>query len=104
MASITVFPSRYYAQKNLFEILLDKPEIRLYCIYHSRLIWIQTDFRLYPNQSENGKYNLISGLFKKISKIFSVYTYFCELMFYINNNSSEITQHYCAPIILMYVL
>ena len=26
-----------------------------------QLIWIQTDFRLDPNQSENGKYNLISG-------------------------------------------
>ena len=26
-----------------------------------RLIWIQTDVRLDPNQSEIGKYNLISG-------------------------------------------
>ena len=26
-----------------------------------RLIWNQTDVRLVPNQSENGKYNLISG-------------------------------------------
>ena len=26
-----------------------------------RLIWIQMDVRLDPNQSENGKYNLISG-------------------------------------------
>ena len=26
-----------------------------------KLIWIQTDVRLDPNQSENGKYNLISG-------------------------------------------
>ena len=25
-----------------------------------RLIWNQTDVRLVPNQSENGKYNLIS--------------------------------------------
>jgi len=31
------------------------------CIYHIRLIWNQTDVRLVPNQSENGKYNLISG-------------------------------------------
>ena len=34
------------------------------------LIWIETDFRLVPNQSdqsENGIYNLISGWFKKIS-------------------------------------
>ena len=34
------------------------------------LIWIQTDVRLDPNQSENGKYNLISGWFNKIWKIF----------------------------------
>ena len=31
-----------------------------------RLIWIQTDVRLDPNQSENGKYNLISGWYNKI--------------------------------------
>ena len=31
-----------------------------------RLIWIQVDVRLDPNQSENGKYNLISGSFNKI--------------------------------------
>ena len=35
-----------------------------------RLTWIQTDFRLDLNQSENGKCNLISGWFNKISKIF----------------------------------
>ena len=34
------------------------------------MIWIQTDVRLDQNQSENGKYNLILGLFKKIWKIF----------------------------------
>ena len=33
-----------------------------------RLISIQTDVRLVPNQSENGKYNLISVWFYKISK------------------------------------
>ena len=32
----------------------------------------QTDVHLVPNQSENGKYNLISGSFNKISKDFSV--------------------------------
>ena len=31
-----------------------------------RLIWNQTDVRLDPNQSKDGKYNLISGLFDKI--------------------------------------
>ena len=35
-----------------------------------RLIWNQTDVRLVPNQLENGKYNLISVRFNKISKIF----------------------------------
>ena len=35
-----------------------------------RLIWIQTDIRLDPNQSENDKYNLISGWLNKISKRF----------------------------------
>ena len=35
-----------------------------------RLIWNQTDDRLVPNQSENGKYNLISVLFNKIQKRF----------------------------------
>ena len=39
-----------------------------------RLIWIQTDVRLDPNQSENGKYNLISGWFNKIKKLF-LYVY-----------------------------
>ena len=33
-----------------------------------RQIWIQTDVRLDPNQSENGKYNLTLGLFNQISK------------------------------------
>ena len=35
-----------------------------------RLIWNQTDVRSVPNQSENGKYNLISVWFNKIWKIF----------------------------------
>ena len=33
-----------------------------------KFIWIQMDVRLDPNQSENGKYNLISSLFNTISK------------------------------------
>ena len=33
-----------------------------------RLIWIQTNIRLDPNQTENSKYNLISVSFDKISK------------------------------------
>ena len=39
----------------------------------SRLIWNQPDVRLVPNQSENGKYNLISGWFKKISLFVTKY-------------------------------
>ena len=35
-----------------------------------RLIWNQTDVHLNPNQSENSKYNLISGWFNMISKRF----------------------------------
>ena len=35
-----------------------------------RLIWNQTDVRLVSNQSENGKYNQISGCFNKIWKRF----------------------------------
>ena len=39
------------------------------------LIWFQTEVRLDPNQSENGKYNLISVWFNKILKGFlCVYT------------------------------
>ena len=34
------------------------------------MIWNQTDVRSVPNQLENGKYNLISGCFNKISKRF----------------------------------
>ena len=35
-----------------------------------RLIWIQSDVRLNPNQSWNGKYNLISGWLNKILEMF----------------------------------
>ena len=38
------------------------------CIYHFSMK--QTDVRLFPNQSENGKYNLILVWFNKISKRF----------------------------------
>ena len=37
-----------------------------------RLIWNQMDVRLVPNQSENGKYHLISVWFNKISKELAV--------------------------------
>ena len=51
----------FYTKKNLFEILLNQPEIRY--IYHFSI-------DLDPNQSENGKYKLISGWFNKILKRF----------------------------------
>ena len=51
---------RLGTQRNPFKILLNQPEIRLYLTIF-RLIWIQTDFGLDPNQSENDRYNLISG-------------------------------------------
>ena len=51
---------RAYTQRNLFKIWLNQPEIRFYLPF--RLIWRnQTDLRLVANQSENGKYNMISG-------------------------------------------
>ena len=43
-----------YTQGIIFEILLNQPEIRLYLLFY-RFIWNQTDVRLDPNQSENGK-------------------------------------------------
>ena len=55
--------------RNHFEILFNQTKIRfLFTIFW--LIWNQTDVRLVPNQPENGKYNLISGWFNKISKWF----------------------------------
>ena len=45
-----------------------------------RLIWIQMDVCLVPNESENSKYNLISGLFIKISKIFLAAVADCRAM------------------------
>ena len=60
-----------YAQRNLFEILIDQIEIRLYLPFFD---WFgtangQCPFAI-PNQSGNGKYNQISVWFDKISKRF----------------------------------
>ena len=44
-----------HTQRNLFGILLNQPEIRLYSPFPP-LIWIQTEVRFDPYQSENGKY------------------------------------------------
>ena len=56
----------HYTQRHFFRnpIKLNWNQI-LYTIF--QLIWNQTDDRLVPNQSENGKDNLISGWFNKIS-------------------------------------
>ena len=56
-----------YTQRNLFKILLNQTEIRLYLPYSD---WFgaadgRSPFAV-PNQSGNGKYNLISGWFNKI--------------------------------------
>ena len=40
------------------------------CIYYFSIVLKQTEFRLVANESEIGKYNLISVRFEKISKIF----------------------------------
>ena len=62
---------RSYTLRNLFEILLNQPEIRLYL---PSFDWFGTanghcPFAV-PNQSENGEYNLISVWFNKILKKF----------------------------------
>ena len=55
--------------KNFFRNLIKSTWNKIvYTIF--RLIWYQTDVRLVPNKSENGKYNLISAWFNMISKTF----------------------------------
>ena len=51
-------------------------------------VWNQTNFRLVPNESENGKYNLILVWFNKISKHFSVCTYRLNLFLFSGGNST----------------
>jgi len=57
-----------HAEKSFRNIIKSTRNRIVFTIF--RLISNQTDIRLVPNQSENGKYNLISGWFNKISKIF----------------------------------
>ena len=52
-------------QRNLIKSTRNQIVFTMY-----RLIWNQTNVRLNPNQSEKGKYNLISVSFNKISKRF----------------------------------
>ena len=55
-----------------------------------RLIWIQTDDRLVPNQSVHGKYNLISVWFNKISKSFLCYRTFWHILHILLRNIGNI--------------
>ena len=58
--------SRLHAEKNFLNIVESSQNQIVLTIF--RLIWHQTDVRLVPNQSENGKYNPIPGWLNKISK------------------------------------
>ena len=58
----------YYTEKS-FRNLIKSNWNRIVFTMH-RLIWNQMEVRLVLNQSENGKYNLISVWFNKISKKF----------------------------------
>ena len=63
LQAMLFFPS--CSPRNFSKVLLNQPEIRLYLPYSD---WFGTQtyaVRLDPNQSENGKYNLISGWFNK---------------------------------------
>ena len=51
-------------------LILKQTEINQIIFSIFWFIWNQMDVRVVPNQSENGKYNLISVCFDKISKIF----------------------------------
>ena len=66
---LTAFPNTHggwYTQRNIFRNLIKSTRNQIvFTIF--QLIWIQTDVRLDPNQSENGKYNLISDWFDNIS-------------------------------------
>ena len=53
----------YHIQQIQHHFAAEEKLVLLQCIY-------KTDVRLVQNQSENGKYNLISGRFNKISKRF----------------------------------
>ena len=57
-----------HTEKSFWNFIKSNQNQIIFTIF--RLIWIQTDVRLVPNQSRSGKYNLISGRFNNISKIF----------------------------------
>ena len=60
-----------------------------------RLIWNDTDVRLVPHLSQNGKYNLISVWFNKVSKNFlyvwmsSIFSWNRKIWFYFRMNQAE---------------
>ena len=59
---------RVHTDKSFWNLIKSTRNQIVFTIF--RLIWIQIDVRLDPNQSKNGKYNLILGWFNKISKRF----------------------------------
>ena len=65
---ITYHSIRQETQRNIFEMLLNQTGIRLYLSFSNWFGTANGRVRLVPNQSENGKYNLISGWFDKIPK------------------------------------
>ena len=71
-----------YTQRIFFQILIKSTRNQIvFNIF--LLIWIQTEVRLDPNQSENGKYNLISRRFNKIQKITLCVCYKCSIVHWV---------------------
>ena len=60
--------NRLHTEKSFWNLIKSTRNQIVFAIF--RLIWSQTDVRLVPNQSENGKYDLISVWFIMISKRF----------------------------------
>ena len=92
-----------YRQRNLFEILLNQIEIRLYLPFSNGRV--QTDVSVCVlNQSENGKCYLISVWFDRISKIFlCVYVFFSGLYFrrFFAVTFTTWKTCFCAPIFFL---
>ena len=62
------FITLWHSQKTFWNLIISNRNHIVFTLF--RLIWIQTDVCLVPNQTENIKYNLFSGWFDKISKRF----------------------------------
>ena len=80
-------PEKIHTEKSFRNLIKSTWNQIVFTIF--RLIWIQTDVRLDPNQSENGKYNLISDWLNKIKKkILCVYDRIDTLLPFINETKS----------------